>query len=289
MADRQARESELIPVNIESLRHLSMDGKTAVVTGSTQGLGEAIAHMFADRGVTQMVICGRNENNGARVKADLEAKKVKTVFVEADLLKMADLRKVIAACDASFGRIDALVNAAALTDRGSIWDTSEQRYDELFDANVKAPFFLMQDALHLMKKSKSSGTIVNILSMSAHGGQDFLTAYSTTKGALAVLTKNVAYSVLSYRIRVNGLNIGWMDTPGEDQIQKAYHAADAGWLAKAEASRPFGRLLKPDEVARTVAYLSSAESGLMTGAIIDFDQMVMGPGNAPAEPPPAVW
>lgn len=266
-----------------------MDGKTAVITGSTQGLGEAIAHMFADRGASQMVICGRNVKNGARVKADLEAKKVKTVFVEADLLKMADVRKVIAACDASFGKIDALVNAAALTDRGSIWDTSEQRYDELFDANVKAPFFLMQDALHLMKKSKTSGSIVNILSMSGHGGQDFLTAYSASKGALAVITKNVAWTVMRYRIRVNGLNIGWMDTPGEDRIMKAYHAAEPGWLEKAEAARPFGRLLKPDEVARTVAYLSSEESGLMTGSIIDFDQQVRGAGNTPADPPAAVW
>ncbi|MFO1132438.1 MAG: SDR family oxidoreductase [Hyphomicrobiales bacterium] len=276
-------------MNPDSLRNLAMDGKTAVVTGSTQGLGEAIAHMFADRGVTRMVICGRNAKNGARVKAALEAKKVKTVFVEADLLKMADVRKVIAACDASFGRIDALVNAAALTGRGTIWDTSEERYDELFDANVKAPFFLMQDALKLMKTSKTSGTIVNILSMSAHGGQDFLTAYSASKAALALLTKNVAFSVLRYRIRVNGLNIGWMDTPGEDAIQKAFHAAEPGWLERAEAARPFGRLLKPDEVARTVAYLSSEESGMMTGSLIDFDQMVLGPANAPAEPPPAVW
>lgn len=276
-------------MNPDSLRNLAMDGKTAVVTGSTQGLGEAIAHMFADRGVSQMVITGRNAQRGAKVKAALEAKKVKTVFVQADLLKMADVRKVIAACDTAFGRIDALVNAAALTGRGSIWDTSEERYDELFDANVKAPFFLMQDALHLMKKAKTSGTIVNILSMSAHGGQDFLTAYSASKAALALLTKNVAFSVLRSRIRVNGLNIGWMDTPGEDAIQKAFHAAEPGWLEKAEAARPFGRLLKPEEVARTVAYLSSDESGLMTGSLIDFDQMVLGPANAPAEPPPAAW
>ena len=274
-------------MNPDSLRNLAMDGKTAVVTGSTQGLGEAIAHMFADRGVSQMVITGRNAQRGAKVKAALEAKKVKTVFVQADLLKMADVRKVIAACDTAFGRIDALVNAAALTGRGTIWDTSEERYDELFDANVKAPFFLMQDALHLMKKAKTSGTIVNILSMSAHGGQDFLTAYSASKAALALLTKNVAFSVLRSRIRVNGLNIGWMDTPGEDAIQKAFHAAEPGWLEKAEAARPFGRLLKPEEVARTVAYLSSDESGLMTGSLIDFDQMVLGPANAPAEPPPA--
>lgn len=276
-------------MNIDSLKHLAMDGKTAVITGSTQGLGETIAHMFADRGVSQMVITGRNAERGAKVKAALEAKKVKTVFVQADLVKLEDVRKIIAACDSSFGRIDALVNAAALTDRGTVWDTSEARYDELFDANVKAPFFLMQDALHLMKKAKVSGTIVNILSMSGHGGQDFLTAYSTTKGALAVMTKNVAYSVMKYRIRVNGLNIGWMDTPGEDRIMKTYHDADPDWLKKAEAGRPFGRLLKPAEVARACAYLSSEESGLMTGSIIDFDQQVLGAGNTPAAPPDATW
>lgn len=276
-------------MNTDSLKNLSLDGKTAVVTGSTQGLGEAIAHLFAERGVANLVITGRNAERGQRVKAALEAKKVKTIFVEAELGKLSDVRKVIAACDAAFGRIDALVNAAALTDRGSIWDTSEERYDEIFDVNVKAPFFLMQDALHLMKKTKTSGTIVNILSMSGHGGQDFISAYCGSKGALATLTRNVAFSVMRYQIRVNGLNIGWMDTPGEDRIMKTYHDADPGWLKNAEAKRPFGRLLKPGEVARAVAYLSSEESGMMTGSIIDFDQQVLGAGNAIAEPPDAVW
>jgi hypothetical protein len=276
-------------MNIDSLKNLAMDGKTAVITGSTQGLGETIAHLFADRGVANLVITGRNAERGARVKAALEAKKVKTVFVQGDLAKMDDVRKIIAACDQSFGRIDALVNAAAITDRGTIWDTSPELYDLMFNTNVRAPFFLMQDALHLMKKSRISGTIVNILSMSGHGGQDFISAYCGSKGALATLTRNVAFSVMAYRIRVNGLNIGWMDTPGEDRIMKTYHAADPDWLKKAEAGRPFGRLLKPAEVARAVAYLSSEESGLMTGSIIDFDQQVLGAANATPEPPPATW
>ncbi|MCA3574384.1 MAG: SDR family oxidoreductase [Aestuariivirga sp.] len=276
-------------MNSDSLKNLSMDGKTAVVTGATQGLGEAIAHLFAERGVAQLVITGRNAARGEKVRAALEAKKVKTVFVAADLSRMEDVRKVIAACDASFGRIDALVNAAGLTDRGTIWDTTEARYDEIFDVNVKAPFFLMQDALHLMKKSKSSGTIVNILSMSGHGGQDFISAYCGSKGALATLTRNVAFTVMRYQIRVNALNIGWMDTPGEDRIMKTYHDAETGWLEQAEARRPFGRLLKPAEVARAVAYLSSEESGMMTGSIIDFDQQVLGTGNSIPEPPEANW
>ena len=103
------------------------------------------------------------------------------------------------------------------------------------------------------------------------------------------MTKNVAYAVMKYRIRVNGLNIGWMDTPGEDRIMKTYHDAHPDWLKQAEAARPVGRLLKPTEVARATAFLSSDESGLMTGSIIDFDQQVLGAGNAIAEPPDAVW
>ena len=276
-------------MNIDSLSKLSMDGKIAVVTGSTQGLGETITHLFADRGVKGLVIAGRNAKNGARVKSDLEKKGVKTVFVEADLGKVEDTRQLVAACAKEFGRIDALVNAAGMTDRGTIWDTSPELFDQMYAINVRAPFFLMQDALHLMKKTKTSGTIVNILSVSGYGGQDFITAYCGSKGSLAILTKNIAYSVLNYRIRVNGLNIGWMDTPGEDRIMKTYHDAEPGWLKKAEEGRPFGRLLKPDEVARACAYLSSDESGLMTGSIIDFDQQVMGAGNSPAAPPPAEW
>jgi NAD(P)-dependent dehydrogenase (short-subunit alcohol dehydrogenase family) len=272
-----------------SLQHLSMDGKTAVITGATQGLGEAIAHLFAARGVSQMIITGRNAARGEKVRASLEALKTKAIFVQADLSNLSEVRKVVAACEENFGRIDALVNAAALTDRGTIWDTTEARDDEIFDVNVKAPFFLMQDALNLMKKTRTSGTIVNILSMSGHGGQDFISAYCGSKGALATLTRNVAFTVMRSKIRVNGLNIGWMDTPGEDRIMKTYHDAEEGWLAKAEAQRPVGRLLKPDEVARAVAYLSSAESGLMTGSIIDFDQQVLGAANSIPEPPEAAW
>ena len=276
-------------MNLDSLSNLSLDGKTAVVTGATQGLGEAIAHLFADRGCANMVITGRNAERGAKVKAALEAKGVKTVFVQSDLTRLAEVRKIVAACDTAFGKIDALVNAAGMTDRGSIWDTTPELYDQMFDTNVKSPFFLMQDALHLMKKSRTKGTIVNILSISGHGGQDFITAYCGSKGALAVITKNVAFSVMKYHIRVNGLNIGWMDSPGEDRIMKTYHGAEPGWLAKAEEGRPFGRLIKPAEVARAVAYLSSPESGLMTGSVIDFDQQIIGTGNAIAEPPEAAW
>ncbi|HEV2898913.1 MAG TPA: SDR family oxidoreductase [Pseudaminobacter sp.] len=268
-----------------SLALSSLEGKIAVVTGSTQGLGEAVAHLFAERGIAGLVVTGRNEKNGARVKAALEAKGVKTVFAPADLALMEDTDKIIAAADRAFGRVDILVNSAGLTDRGTIWDTQPELFDRMFAINVRAPFFLMQQALKVMDRERIKGSIVNIISMSGHGGQSFITAYSASKGALITLTKNVAYSVMNRQIRVNGLTIGHMDTPGEDRIMKTFHGADDSWLESAAAQKPFGRLLDPPEVARAVAFLASAESGLMTGSIVDFDQQVLGAGDSPAALP----
>ena len=270
----------------ETYEKLSMAGKVAVVTGGTQGLGEATARLFAERGAAGIVICGRNAENGARVKSSLAAKGTRTVYVEADLANVEDCRKVIAEADKAFGHVDALVNAAAITDRGTIWDTEPKLFDAMFAVNVRAPFFLMQDAAKLMKRENRNGTMVNIISMSGHGGQPFITAYCASKGALITLTKNVAFSLMRHGVRVNGLCIGWTDTPGEDRIMKMYHDAADGWLQQAEATLPFGRLLKPDEVARATAYLSTDESGLMTGSIIDFDQQVLGCYERAPQPAP---
>jgi NAD(P)-dependent dehydrogenase (short-subunit alcohol dehydrogenase family) len=270
----------------ETYEKLSMAGKVAVVTGGTQGLGEATARLFAERGAAGIVICGRNAENGARVKSSLEAKGPRTVYVKADLANVEDCRKVIAEADKAFGHVDVLVNAAAITDRGTIWDTEPKLFDAMFAVNVRAPFFLMQEAAKLMKRENRNGTMVNIISMSGHGGQPFITAYCASKGALITLTKNVAFSLMRHGVRVNGLCIGWTDTPGEDRIMKMYHDAADGWLQQAEASLPFGRLLKPDEVARATAYLSTDESGLMTGSIIDFDQQVLGCYERAPQPAP---
>ena len=165
-----------------SLKNSSLEGKVAIVTGSTQGLGEGVAHLFADRGISGLVITGRNAERGAKVKADLEARGVKTVFVAADLASMDDTRKVVAEADKAFGRVDMLVNSAGITDRGTIWDTKPELFDAMFAVNVRAPFFLMQDALTVMKREKIEGSIVNIISMSGHGGQSFITAYCASKG-----------------------------------------------------------------------------------------------------------
>ena len=258
------------------------DGKIAVVTGGTQGLGAAIAALFVERGASGVIICGRSKEKGEAKARELRAADVR--FVQADLSRVEDCRAVIAAADRHFGRVDVLVNAAAMTDRGTILDTSPERFDRIFATNVRAPFFLMQDAVAVMRREKTEGTIVNICSMSAMAGQPFIAAYCASKGALATLTQNTAYALLRNRIRVNGLNLGWMSSDGEDQIQRTYHGASDDWLTEASAAQPFGRLIDPAEAARAVAFLASAESGLMTGSMVNFDQSVWGGFDDPPHP-----
>ena len=115
-------------------------------------------------------------------------------------------------------------------------------------------------------------------------GQPFIAAYCSSKGALATLTENTAYAVMRNRIRVNGLNIGWMATEGEDRIQRQHHGASPDWLKEAAAAQPFGRLVDPWEVARAVAFLSTDESGLMTGSVVNYDQSIWGAYDSSQQP-----
>lgn len=269
--------------------HSSLQGKIAVITGSTQGLGEATAHLFKARGISGLIITGRNAERGTAVVNSLAGDNCQAYFVQADLDNIEDCRRIIAAADQHFGKLHILVNCAALTERGTIWDTSPELFDQMMAINVRAPFFLMQEAIKLMQREGIAGSIVNISSVAAYGNVPMLSPYAASKGALNILTKNIAYAVMRRRIRVNALNLGWMDTPGEDTIQRRYHTDDPNWLQKAEASQPFGRLLKTDEVARAIAFLASDESGMMTGSIVDFDQSVIGGGAQPVPPPIETW
>ena len=267
----------------------SFAGKHAVITGSTQGLGLATARLFAERGAAGLIITGRNAERGRAAAEELNAGGCRAVFVAADAADVDACRRVIAAADEHFGSLHVLANVAALTERGSIWDTTPEFFDAMMAVNVRAPFFLMQDAIKLMIRDGIAGSIVNVSSVASFGSEPFLCPYAASKGALNVLTKNVAYAVLRHRIRANVINLGWMDSDGEDVIQRRYHSGGKDWLAEAEARLPFGRLLKPDEVARTIAYLASDESGMMTAGFLDLDQSVMGGGSPPMPPPMDRW
>jgi NAD(P)-dependent dehydrogenase (short-subunit alcohol dehydrogenase family) len=237
-----------------------LDGKVVLVTGATQGLGAAIARRAHALGA-ELVLTGRDERRGAAIAEELGAR-----FVAADLADPEAPGKIIG------DRLDGLVNAAGLSTRGTLDDTSVELWDRLFAVNARAPFLLMQAAARVMRRSGRGGSIVNIITMASHGGEPVLTAYAASKGALATLTRNAAYSLQPDRIRVNGLNIGWTATEGEHGVQTGEN-----WLAEADASRPFGRLLRPHDIAPMVTYLLSDAAEMVTGSVIDFDQTVHGP------------
>jgi NAD(P)-dependent dehydrogenase (short-subunit alcohol dehydrogenase family) len=194
--------------------------------------------------------------------------------VVVDLSEADAPAAVAAAAVARFGRIDGLVNAAGLTTRGSLVTGTAAVWDQLFAVNARAGFLLMQAAIADMRQRGAGGSIVNILTMNAHCGTPELAIYAGSKGAMVTLTKNAAHAHMADRIRVNGINLGWVATETEDRLQSALLGPD--WEAKVAAAEPLGRLVKAEECARLAAFLLSDASIPMSGAIIDFEQRVAG-------------
>ena len=251
-------------------------GKNIIVTGSTQGIGDETAKLFAARGANSITICGRKEEKGIKVKKEIEDLGSKCIYVKADLANVEDCRNIVKLADKEFGTIHTLINAAGYTQRGTILSATLENYENNFNVNARAPFILMQETIKIMIRDKVKGTIASVLSIAMYSGMPFIVAYSGSKAALAIMTRNIANSVSGHQIRVNALNIGWTDTPAEHEIQTNVHNKDDDWLENTEKNVPFKRLTKPIDVAKGLAFMCSEESGLMTGSIIDFDQTVHG-------------
>ncbi len=259
-------------------------GRNALVTGSTQGLGRALVERLADEGLSAAIVTGRNPERGAEVVESLDQRGCSAFFVAADLSNASQVSALIDAAKQRLGVVHHLANCAALTDRGSILDTDVELFDAMMAVNVRAPFQLIQGVARLAREAEVPASVVNIGSVVAWGGPEILAPYSISKGALMTLTRNAAYALMRDRIRVVAVNPGWMDTPGEDLIQRKYHDGGDTWLAEAEATMPFGRLVKTEEIVTTLAFVLSDDAGLMTGSIIDFDQSVRGAGPVPVQP-----
>jgi NAD(P)-dependent dehydrogenase (short-subunit alcohol dehydrogenase family) len=248
----------------------------AVITGGTQGLGLAIAHRLAAEGAQGIILAGRTAARGESAAAEITALGTPCHFVQADMARPEDCTNVVDAAVEHFGRVNALVNSAATSARGGLLDTDLALWEEHMAINLRAPFLTMQRAVRYMKEVGQPGSIVNIITMAALCGQSYLTPYATAKGGLMTLTKNVANAFARDRIRCNGILTGWMETPGEAETQRRFHGAGGDWAEQAAAKLPMGQLVQPDELAGLVAYILSPEAGVMTGALVEYDQFVSG-------------
>jgi NAD(P)-dependent dehydrogenase (short-subunit alcohol dehydrogenase family) len=247
-----------------------LEDKVVLVNGGSQGVGAGIVRAAVREGAT-VAFTGRRAEVGEKLAADAGAH-----FVRADLADPAQAHDSVVRTVDAHGRIDCLVNAAGLTSRGTLLDTTPELFDAHIAVNLRAPFFAMQATVRHLVDREAPGTIVNIITSSEHGGQPFLAPYVAAKAGLAGLTRNAAHAHRWDRVRINGLNIGWTDTEGEDATQRAFHGAGDDWREKAAAAQPMGRLGQVDEIADFVVFLLSERSGVVTGSVIDWDQTVLG-------------
>ena len=258
----------------------SFQGGVALITGGSQGLGYAVGQRLAREGAAGLLLVGRDGAKGEAAAASLRTPQCRVEFMSADLAHADACEGVIATLDDCFGTCHSFVNSAAITYRGTVWDTTPALWDAMLAVNVKAPGLLSQGVARIMARESVEGAIVLIGSVAGRGGPPKLLPYSTSKGALVAMTRNLAFSLMRHRIRVNLLCPGWMDTPAEDVTQRTFDGATDGWLERAEAEMPFGRLIKPAEIARTIVHLATGESGMMTGAVVEWDQTVLGAGDS---------
>ena len=251
----------------------SLSNKIAVVTGSTSGIGRGIAEHFASLGAA-VVIHGL-DNESARDVADrLCGAGHDALSVAGDLRDVDTCRRVVRFAVEARGGVDVLVNNAGDVSRASLEHASVQFWDDMMAVNLRAPFLCLQEAVKSMK-ARGGGSIVNIGSINAYVGAPKLGPYSVSKGGLMTLTRNAAAALNRYRIRVNQLNVGWTLTEGEEKVQRR-NRNGADWLEDALATRPFGRLLTPQEIAYAAAYFASDESALITGGVLDMEQTPVG-------------
>lgn len=248
---------------------MELDGRVAVITGSTQGLGRAIARLFVRQGA-RVVLSGRQRALGEALAAELGAP---AIYVPTDLAKVDDCRGLVDAAVRTFGGVDVLVNSAGNTSRAGIEELTPEFFDLQVAVNLRAPLLLSQAALPSLRAR--GGVIINIGSVNAYVGGKNLLVYSATKGALMTASRNLANALAWSRVRVFCLNVGWMETEGEYAVLAA-EGLPADFIAREGAKMPLGRLIQPEEIAEACLFLCSERAKAFTGAVIDLEQFPLG-------------
>lgn len=240
---------------------MRLQGKTALVTGSTAGIGRAIAEAFAREGA-RVVVAGRNEQRGQEAVNAIRTAGGQAAFIFSEQGTVEGVRRLAKEAADVFGPIDILVNNAGIYPFAPTVKVDEASFDAVMTVNVKGPYFLTA-ALVPQMLERGSGKIINITTMAAHIGMPDASLYGASKAAVTLLTKTWAAEFAGSGVNVNAISPGPTRTPGTDVMGEG--------LDQLASTLPAGRVADPSEIAEAAVYLASNESNYVHGATIPVD------------------
>ncbi len=239
-----------------------LEGKVAIITGTTSGIGRATAVLFAKEGA-QVVAAGRRENLGKELVDEIKGNGGKAVFVKTDVTINADLKKLVKTAIDLHGRIDILVNNAGIGRVFNFIEMDEARdFDDVFNTNVKSYFMLSKEVLPYMLERKK-GSIVNLGSVASEVGIPMHVSYCASKGAVRQFTRSLAVELAKTGVRVNAV------LPGATLSGMSQAGGDFEEMIK--AVQPMGRIASPEEIAPAILFLASDEASFCTGTLLTID------------------
>jgi 3-oxoacyl-[acyl-carrier protein] reductase len=238
-----------------------LKGKTAVITGASKGIGAGIAVAFAREGANVVVNYARSASDAEKVSAEVKQAGGKSLVVQADVSKQADVDKLFAATTKEFGKVDILVNNAGVYEFAPIQEVTEASYRRQFDLNVLGTLLSTQAAVKSMPEGSS---IINVSSVASLTPPPTASVYSATKGAVDVITRTLAQELGPQKIRVNSLSPGLVETPGT----RTAGASEGEFREMALARTPLGRIGEAEDIAKVAVFLASDDSGWITGEVL---------------------
>jgi glucose 1-dehydrogenase len=249
---------------------MSLKNKVAIVTGGNSGIGQAIVLELASQGASVVIDYVAHPEATEALNRQVGSLGAQSVGVEADVSKPAELEKLIAAAVSRFGRVDIMVNNAGIETRTLVLDTTEAEYDKVMNVNLKSAFFGTQIAARQMIKQGGGGRIINISSVHEDWPMPGKTPYCLSKGGMRMLTRTAALELAKHNILVSGVGPGAVATPINISTM-----TDPAKLAALNAAIPLGRMARPDEIAKVVAFLAGDGASYLTATTVFVDGGIM--------------